>query len=95
MDTLEYLRRGGRIGAAQALLGSALSVKPLLHVVDGQIAPLEKVRTSSRALSRLEELAVEAAGDARWTSRCTIWPPGASRGSGRAAAGPAAEVWRE
>ncbi len=63
VDTLEYLRRGGRIGAAQALLGSALAVKPLLRVVDGQIAPLEKVRTSSRALSRLEELTVEAAGD--------------------------------
>jgi DegV family protein with EDD domain len=62
VDTLEYLRRGGRIGAAQALIGSALAVKPLLHVKDGKIAPLEKVRTSSRALSRLEDLAVERAG---------------------------------
>ena len=62
VDTLEYLRRGGRIGAAQALIGSALAVKPLLHVEDGKIAPLEKVRTSSRALSRLEDLAVERAG---------------------------------
>jgi DegV family protein with EDD domain len=62
VDTLEYLRRGGRIGAAAALLGSALAVKPLLHVADGRIEPLEKVRTASRALSRLEELAVERAG---------------------------------
>lgn len=62
VDTLEYLRRGGRIGAAQALVGSALAVKPLLHVTEGKIAPLEKVRTSSRALSRLEDLAVERAG---------------------------------
>jgi DegV family protein with EDD domain len=62
VDTLEYLRRGGRIGAAQALIGSALAVKPLLHVKDGKIAPFEKVRTSSRALSRLEDLAVERAG---------------------------------
>jgi DegV family protein with EDD domain len=62
VDTLEYLRRGGRIGAAQALIGSALAVKPLLHLVDGRISPLEKVRTSSRALSRLEDLAVERAG---------------------------------
>jgi DegV family protein with EDD domain len=64
VDTLEYLRRGGRIGTAAAFLGSALSVKPLLHLVDGRIAALEKVRTSSRALARLEELAVERAGTA-------------------------------
>jgi DegV family protein with EDD domain len=62
--TLEHLRRGGRIGAASALLGTALAVKPLLQVVDGAIAPREKVRTTSRALARLEELAVAAAGDA-------------------------------
>ncbi|MEY9871373.1 DegV family protein with EDD domain [Streptacidiphilus sp. MAP12-33] len=62
VDTLEYLRRGGRIGAAQAMVGSALAVKPLLHLADGQIRPLEKVRTSSRAIARLEELAVAHAG---------------------------------
>lgn len=61
VDTLEYLRRGGRIGAAAALLGSALSVKPLLHVVDGRVETLEKVRTTSRALARLEDVAVAAA----------------------------------
>lgn len=62
VDTLEYLRRGGRIGPAAARFGSALAVKPLLEVVDGRIMPLEKVRTSSKALARLEELAVERAG---------------------------------
>jgi DegV family protein with EDD domain len=63
VDTLEHLRRGGRIGAAAALLGSALSVKPLLKLEDGRIGTFEKVRTSGRALGRLEELAVDAAGD--------------------------------
>ena len=64
VDTLEYLRRGGRIGAAAALFGGALAVKPLLEIEDGRVASLERVRTSARALARLEELAVEAAGDA-------------------------------
>ena len=64
VDTLEYLRRGGRMGAAAALVGSALAVKPILTVDEGRVGPLERVRTSAKALSRLEELAVEAAGDA-------------------------------
>lgn len=63
VDTLEHLRRGGRIGAAAAFLGSALSVKPLLHLVDGHIEPLEKVRTAARAIARLEELSVARAAD--------------------------------
>lgn len=63
VDTLAYLRRGGRIGAVDALFGGALAVKPLLTIAEGRVAPLEKVRTSGRALARLEELAVQAAGD--------------------------------
>ena len=63
VDTLEYLRRGGRIGAAAAIVGGALSVKPILWIRDGEVASLERVRTSSRALSRLAELAGEAARD--------------------------------
>ena len=63
VDTLEHLRRGGRLGAAAALVGAALAVKPLLHVTDGRIAPLEKVRTASKALARLEDLAVARAGE--------------------------------
>jgi DegV family protein with EDD domain len=61
VDTLEFLRRGGRIGAASALLGTALSVKPILHVVDGGIVVRDKVRTASRALARMVDLAVGAA----------------------------------
>ncbi|MFD6416312.1 DegV family protein [Streptomyces sp. NPDC060194] len=64
VDTLDYLRRGGRIGAAQALLGSALAVKPLLELEGGRIELREKVRTASRAIARLEEVAVERAGAA-------------------------------
>ena len=63
VDTLEFLRRGGRIGTAAALLGTALSMKPLLHVVEGRIQVLEKVRTTSRALGRLADIAVDTAGD--------------------------------
>lgn len=61
VDSLEFLRKGGRIGKASAWLGSALRVKPLLHVTDGEVAPLEKARTAAKALARLTDLAVEAA----------------------------------
>ena len=63
VDTLDRLRRGGRIGAAAALVGGALAVKPLLHVAQGRIVPLEKVRTTGRAAQRMLDLAVRAAGD--------------------------------
>lgn len=63
VDSLEYLRRGGRIGAAQRWIGSALAMKPILHLAKGRVQPLEKVRTAARALVRLEDLAVETAED--------------------------------
>jgi DegV family protein with EDD domain len=63
LDSLERLRRGGRIGAAAAWVGTALAVKPLLHVAQGRILPLEKVRTTARAAQRLVELAAQAAGE--------------------------------
>jgi DegV family protein with EDD domain len=65
VDTLDYLRRGGRIGAAQALFGSALAVKPLLQLDGGRIELLEKVRTASKAIARLEEIVTERAGSAQ------------------------------
>ncbi|MEW1755588.1 DegV family protein [Streptomyces cyaneofuscatus] len=64
VDTLDYLRRGGRIGTAQALLGSALAVKPILQLDGGRIEMLEKVRTASKAIARLEEIVAERAGQA-------------------------------
>jgi DegV family protein with EDD domain len=59
VDTLEYLRRGGRIGGAQAMLGTILNVKPLLGLKDGRIEPLEKIRTKKKALNRMLDLVEE------------------------------------
>jgi fatty acid kinase fatty acid binding subunit len=65
VDTLEYLRRGGRIGAAQAWVGSALKIKPIL-TIEREIKPIERVRTAGRAFERLVECLQErrdAGGD--------------------------------
>lgn len=56
VQTLEHLRRGGRIGTAAAVLGTALAIKPLLHVHEGRVEALEKVRTTARAHTRLLEI---------------------------------------
>ncbi|MHB1835178.1 MAG: DegV family protein [Solirubrobacteraceae bacterium] len=60
LDTLEYLRRGGRIAGAQAWLGSALKIKPIL-TLESEITPVERVRTARRAIERLVELLEERA----------------------------------
>ena len=67
IDTLEYLRRGGRIGAAQAFLGSALQIKPIL-TLEEEITPVERVRTRRRAFERMVEYARERseAGAGTW-----------------------------
>jgi DegV family protein with EDD domain len=62
VDTLEYLRKGGRIGGATAFLGSALSIKPILYIKDGRIEPLERQISRKRAVARLLELVEERAG---------------------------------
>jgi DegV family protein with EDD domain len=59
VDTLEFLRRGGRIGGAQAMLGSVLNLKPLLELRDGRIESIEKIRTKGKAINRMIELIVE------------------------------------
>ena len=66
VDTLEYLRKGGRIGAAQALLGSALQIKPIL-TLEEEITPVERVRTSRRAFERMVEYARERQQDGAGT----------------------------
>jgi len=68
IDTLEFLRRSGRIGAAGAWIGSTLRVKPILTLEDGQMTPVERVRTSERALERLVDYARQ-----RQTSGATAW----------------------
>jgi len=58
VDSLEYLRRGGRMGKTAAAIGTALRVKPILKVDNGRVALVEKVRTSSKALARLADMAL-------------------------------------
>jgi DegV family protein with EDD domain len=59
VDTLEYLHKGGRIGGAKALFGTALSIKPLLHFKDGRIEPLMQVRTKKKAIASMLNVAEE------------------------------------
>ena len=63
VDTLEFLHRGGRIGGAQRLLGTALNLKPILEVTGGRIEPVERVRTRSKAQARMLDTVVERVGD--------------------------------
>jgi DegV family protein with EDD domain len=62
VDTLEYLRRGGRIGGAAALVGSILQIKPILTFTDGRVEQFEKERTKKRALARIKEIVLAEAG---------------------------------
>ena len=79
LDTLEYLRKGGRIGRASALLGSALRLKPLIHIDGGEVAPFDRVRTRARALARLEQVALD---DPTIESLCAIWSDDESGAAG-------------
>lgn len=58
-ETLEYLERGGRIGKAQAMIGTMLNIKPLLILEEGELVPLEKVRTRAKAIEKLVEFITE------------------------------------
>lgn len=63
VETVDHLRKGGRIGTAQAIVGTALGIKPILEIVGGKVVPFDKVRTSVRVNSRLVELAIQAANE--------------------------------
>jgi DegV family protein with EDD domain len=80
IDTLEYLRKGGRIGAAQAFLGSTLKIKPIL-TLEEEITPIERVRTRRRAFERMVEFAHErkADGAGAWVVQHIHDPDGARR----------------
>jgi len=59
VDTLEYLHKGGRIGGAKRLVGSVLSIKPVLHLEDGQIEPLASIRTKSKAIQYMLDVVLD------------------------------------
>ncbi|MGM8212545.1 DegV family protein [Virgibacillus sp. W0430] len=61
VDDLSHLQRGGRLSGAQALVGSLLKVKPILHIVEGEIVPFEKIRTRKKALQRIIDMLEEDA----------------------------------
>lgn len=56
LDTLEYLQKGGRVGKAQAWLGSILSIKPIISLREGEVVPLERVRTHAKAVERINQI---------------------------------------
>lgn len=72
VPTLEYLRRGGRIGGARALLGSVLNIKPVLTVIDGRIEPHDRVRTYQRALERIADELISAVGESGRQARAVV-----------------------
>ena len=72
VDDLAHLQRGGRLSSTQAFIGSLLQVKPLLHFVNKQIVPFEKIRTRKKAMKRIGELLGEAVGTADSKYRAVI-----------------------
>ncbi len=80
IETLEYLKRGGRIGGAQAWFGTALRIKPILSV-ESEITPVERVRTSARAFERMVDLlrSRQAEGADAWVVQHIQAPDAAAR----------------
>ncbi len=72
VDTLEYLHKGGRIGGAARLLGTALSMKPVLELLEGRVEPIEKVRTKSKAKARVLDLMCQRVDGAKQLSLAAV-----------------------
>ena len=72
VDTLEYLHRGGRIGGAKWLMGTALKIKPLLHFEDGTIEPLAQVRTKRKAIAQMLDVVEERLGGKQMAQAAVI-----------------------
>jgi DegV family protein with EDD domain len=71
-DTLEYLKRSGRVSGAQALFGSMLQVKPILEVADGKVHPIDRVRTRDKAVARMKEIVSERVPAGSRLHACTL-----------------------
>ena len=71
-DTLEYLKRSGRVSGAQALFGSMLQVKPILEVGDGKVHPIDRVRTRDKAVARMKEIVSERVPAGTRIHACTL-----------------------
>lgn len=73
VDSLDYLQKGGRIGKAQAFLGSMLKIKPLLVIEDGMVAPVEKIRGGKKLIRKMVELIKADAGDDKIVKGGFVW----------------------
>lgn len=71
-DTLEYLKRSGRVSGAQALFGSMLQVKPILEVAEGKVHPIERIRTRDKAVTRMKEIVSERVPAGSRIRACTL-----------------------
>jgi len=73
VDSLDYLQKGGRIGKAQALVGTMLKIKPLLALEDGMVVPVEKIRGSRKLISRMTDLIKNDAGGDKTVKASFVW----------------------
>ena len=93
VDTLEHLEKGGRIGGARALLGSLLSIKPVVTLVDGEVEEESKQRTRSRSLQYLADKALDSPRSAGSPSATARPPTSTSSSTARRTSSPSTRWW--